>query len=188
MSRSCWWQHSWQQSKHRSLPEKNTLNLSSPIVLAKCIFFYKSQTWVCSFYSTGCYRSKKKVNDCSYIRIHCCTCSAVWNCASWFLLFTLPHSVLHIATSWWSVAGEGKSSVVMPRPAFNNPVTFTAGRLDINGHVHGQRWTVWFQYGHVHGWPLAVKILLIRLRTVIINAIEVWHACINRNGSWTIWA
>ena len=31
---------------------------------------------------------------------------------------------------------------VMPRPAFNNPVTFTAGRLDIDGHVHGQRWTV----------------------------------------------
>ena len=32
--------------------------------------------------------------------------------------------------------------LVMPWPAFNNPVTFTAGRLDINGHVHGQRWTV----------------------------------------------
>ena len=31
---------------------------------------------------------------------------------------------------------------VMPRPAFDNPVTFTAGRLDIDGHVHGQRWTV----------------------------------------------
>ena len=25
---------------------------------------------------------------------------------------------------------------VMPRPAFDNPVTFTAGRLDIDGHVH----------------------------------------------------
>eukprot|EP00731_Ephydatia_muelleri_P023701 Em0015g1284a len=34
------------------------------------------------------------------------------------------------------------SPPVMPRPAFNNPVTFMAGRLDINGHVHGQRWTV----------------------------------------------
>ena len=33
-------------------------------------------------------------------------------------------------------------SAVMPRPAFDNPVTFTAGRLDIDGHVHGQRWTV----------------------------------------------
>ena len=31
---------------------------------------------------------------------------------------------------------------VMPRPAFDNPVTFTAGRLDIDGHVHGQGWTV----------------------------------------------
>ena len=33
----------------------------------------------------------------------------------------------------------------MPWPAFNNPATFTAGRLNISGHVHG--------------WPLAVKIL-----------------------------
>ena len=70
----------------------------------------------------------------------------------------------------------------MPRPAFDNPVTFTAGRLDIDGHVHGQRWTVRFQYGHVHGWPSTVKIL-IRSRTVIIYTIEVWHARINKNGS-----
>ena len=34
------------------------------------------------------------------------------------------------------------TSPVMPRSAFDNPVTFTAGRLDIDGHVHGQRWTV----------------------------------------------
>ena len=74
---------------------------------------------------------------------------------------------------------------VMPWPAFNNPVTFPIGQvhLDINSHVHRQRWTVRFQYGHLHGWPLAVNFLLLRLWTVIIYAIEVWHVRINRNGS-----
>ena len=61
----------------------------------------------------------------------------------------------------------------MPRPAFYNPVTFTAGRLDINGHVHGQRWTVLFQCGHVHGWPSAVKILYGYGRSVIMLGIRV---------------
>ena len=46
----------------------------------------------------------------------------------------------------WSIAmmstWRKAQGAVMPRPAFNNPVTFTAGRLDIDGHVHGQRWTV----------------------------------------------
>ena len=58
---------------------------------------------------------------------------------------------------------------VMPRPAFNNPVTFTAGRLDINGHVHGQRWTVSFQYVR----PSAIKNLYGYGRSVIMLGIRV---------------
>ena len=56
-----------------------------------------------------------------------------------FIQYKLDPATLREATL---VRIEKVFAAVMPRPAFNNPVTFTAGRLDIDGHVHGQRWTV----------------------------------------------
>ena len=67
---------------------------------------------------------------------------------------------------------------MMPRPAFNNPVTFTAGRLDIDGHVHGP-----YDFNTVTYTAGRQPSKFYGSRTVIIYAIEVWHARINRNGS-----
>ena len=68
----------------------------------------------------------------------------------------------------------------MPRPAFYNPVTFTAGRLDINGHVHDQSRMDRMISIRSHTRLAVSRQNFTRLRTVSNYA---WHARINRNGS-----